>query len=291
MVKQVCLFGVGLIGGSFARALREHRLCERITGCGRSEANLQKAVSLGVIDDYTTDPKRAVVGADLIVFATPLGAMPGLFATIKPLLTESMVLTDMGSAKGSVLNAARTAFGEMPANFVLGHPIAGTENSGVEASFSTLYVDRRVILTPVENTSAQALKLVRQLWQGIGASVVEMDVQHHDEVLAATSHLPHVLAYSIVDTLATMSEKKEIFRYAAGGFKDFTRIASSDPVMWRDICLDNRAAILHMIELFQSDLARLTEAIAKQDGDKILTIFENAKQARDQFLDQYSKPT
>jgi len=293
MINRVCLIGVGLIGGSFVRALRQEQLCGSIIGCGRNSDNLKKAVALGVIDEFSTDVEKACQGSDLIIVATPLGAMVSIFSEIKSAIQKKLVkadvmITDVGSAKACVLKAANEVFDQIPDNFVLGHPIAGTENSGVEASFAELFVNRKVILTPVENTNANAVQSIESLWQQIGAFVVKMSVEHHDEVLAATSHLPHVLAYSIVDTLATMSEKQEIFKYAAGGFKDFTRIASSDPVMWRDICLDNNKALLTMINLFQSDLTTLKQAIEAKDGERILSIFENAKKARDQFLEEFN---
>ncbi len=289
VIKRVCIIGVGLIGGSFARALRQENLCEVIVGSGRRKANLIKALELGVIDEYNTDIQQASRDADLVVVATPLGAMPKVFTELKKSINKDCIMTDMGSAKACVLKSANDVFGHIPDNFVLAHPIAGTENSGVEASFAELFENRRVILTPVKSTSSSAINLVRRLWEKMGASVTEMSVEHHDEVLAATSHLPHVLAYSIVDTLATMSEKQEIFKYAAGGFKDFTRIASSDPVMWRDICLDNNQAILTMIDLFQSDLNQLKQSIQEKNSEQILKIFKNAKQARDQFLDEYNQ--
>lgn len=287
MINRLCIIGVGLIGGSLARGLRQHKLCKTIVGTGRQKSSLEKARQLGVIDEYTTDPVEAVKHADVIVLATPLGAMAPLFLQLKHVIQPDTIITDVGSAKSSVVKAATQAFGSIPDNFVPGHPIAGTENSGVEASFAELFENRRVILTPLASTSPAAVSLVRKMWEAVGATVVEMSVEHHDAVLAATSHLPHVLAFTLVDALAGLDEKQEIFQYAAGGFRDFTRIASSDPVMWRDICLDNSAAILESIELFQRQLEQLKSAIRDQDGERIQTLFVNAKQARDRFLDQY----
>jgi prephenate dehydrogenase len=184
-----------------------------------------------------------------------------------------------------VVEAARTVFGKLPANFVPGHPVAGTEKSGVEASFAELYDGRRVILTPTENSAPDAVKRVREMWQQAGAKVVEISVKHHDEILAATSHLPHLLAFSLVDTLARMDDKQEIFEFAAGGFRDFTRIASSDPQMWHDICVHNEPALLKMLERFEADLDRLRQAIANNDSDYLLQVFTRAKSARDQFCE------
>lgn len=280
---KVCIIGIGLIGGSLARAARAADLVGEIVGCGRNEANLERAVELGVIDRFDTDPAAAVADAELVVLGVPLGAMQPTMEAIRPALRSDAILTDVGSAKASVVDAARSAFGEVPPGFVPGHPIAGTEKSGVDASFSELFRQRRIILTPTEQTDSRALGRVRSLWQGVGGEVVEMSVEHHDEVLAATSHLPHVLAFTLVDTLSRLGERDEVFQYAAGGFRDFTRIASSDPIMWRDICLANRSAILDMIERYQAELSNMQEAIQQRDGQRLLEAFLRAKQARDRY--------
>ena len=266
-----------------ARAMRRNQLCEQIVGFGRGQANLTKAKELGVIDDYSLDLKTAVSEVELIIIATPLGAIKTLFEQLKSLKSASAIMTDVGSAKACVIQAAQEVYGKVPPEFVPGHPIAGTENSGVEASFAELFDQRRVILTPHDNIDSNALERVRELWTQIGAVVSEMSAEHHDEVLAATSHLPHVLAFSLVDTLARMNERQEIFEYAAGGFTDFTRIASSDPTMWRDISLDNSEAIVKIIDRFQDDLTRLKQAIESKNAEKILDVFSKAKKARDNF--------
>ena len=283
MIERLCVIGVGLIGGSLARALRDAGHVREIVGASRNPVHLQRAVELGVIDRFDTDLASAVQGADMIFVSVPLGAMGAVFQSIRNALADGAVVTDGGSVKASVVADISEAIGEIPSWFVPGHPIAGTEQSGVDASFSELYKDRRVILTPLTETDATAVSRVRAMWEAVGASVSEMDVTHHDEVLAATSHLPHVLAYTLVESLARMSEQREIFEYAAGGFRDFTRIASSDPVMWRDICLANGEALLNMLERFNRDLASLSEAIRASDGDRILQIFSEAKSARDGF--------
>ncbi|MGD8672093.1 MAG: prephenate dehydrogenase/arogenate dehydrogenase family protein [Thiogranum sp.] len=283
MIRRLCVIGVGLIGGSLARALRAAGQVDEIVGSSRNAAHLQRAVDLGVVDRFDTDPAGAVQGADMVFVSVPLGAMGAVFAAIKDSLDAGAVVTDAGSAKSCVVADVRRAVGEMPPWFVPGHPIAGTEQSGVEASFAQLYQGRRVILTPVQETDSAALARVRAMWEAAGAVVNEMDVAHHDEVLAATSHLPHVLAFALVESLARMSEQREIFEYAAGGFRDFTRIASSDPVMWRDICLANAEAILAMIDRFEEDIAALAAAIRDHDGDRLLAIFQDAKAARDGF--------
>lgn len=282
-IKRLCIIGVGLIGGSLARALRETGCVEHIIGCGRNRPHLQRAQALGVIDDYDTDPAKAVRNADMVVVAVPLGAMEACFTAMKSSLSDKTVITDVGSAKQHVINVVKNVFGNLPAKFIPGHPIAGTEKSGVDASFAQLFSQRRVILTPYTECDANAVQLVQQMWQQCGAQVITMDAKHHDEVLAATSHLPHMLAYALVDTLARMQDRREIFAYAAGGFRDFTRIASSDPQMWHDICLANRDALAQMLDAYILDLQRLQQAIQQQDGEYLKTTFTRAKTARDQF--------
>jgi len=282
-IQRLAIIGVGLIGGSLAQALREANAVVEVVGCGRGKPNLEKAVELGVIDRYTHDIGEAVDGADMVFVAVPLGAMKTTFQAMRGCLAPDAIITDGGSAKASVVQDAIEAFGELPPNFVPGHPIAGTEHSGVEAAFSTLYQNRRIILTPLSGTAPEALAKVDAMWRRCGADVTHMAVEHHDEVLAATSHLPHMLAFSLVDTLAQMKENDEIFRYAAGGFSDFTRIASSSPVMWRDICLANRHALGEMLERFATELTDLSAILREGDGDHLLEIFERAKAARDRF--------
>jgi len=285
MIERLCIIGVGLIGGSLARALRAAGACGEIVGAGRNPDKLQQAVELGVIDHFETDIAKAVEGASVVFVSVPVGVMGAVFSALKESLPENTVLTDGGSVKGSVIEAARQAFGQVPGNFVPGHPIAGIEESGVQASIADLYNNRRVILTPLPDTNPAAVETVHDMWEATGATVARMDPLHHDEVLAATSHLPHVLAFALVESLARLHDKREIFEYAAGGFRDFTRIASSDPVMWRDICLANGEAILAMIERFESDLHVLAEAVGTHDGDRLLQIFDDAKNARDAFVD------
>ena len=285
MIERLCIIGVGLIGGSLARALREAGYCNEIVGAGRNPAHLEKAVELGVIDRFETDLAKAVAGADMVLVAVPLGAMEAVFQAINGHIADNAVLTDAGSAKGGVIEAALRVFGELPAWFIPGHPIAGTERSGVEASFPELYRDRRVILTPLESSDKAAVGRVRSMWEAAGASVVEMDPVHHDAVLAATSHLPHLLAFTLVDSLAKLGDSDEVFEFAAGGFRDFSRIASSDPVMWRDICLANGDAIQLLTEHFLDDLAAVNEAVKAQDGERLLELFTRAKTVRDNHVE------
>ena len=284
MINRLCIIGVGLIGGSLALALRRAGYVNDVIGTSRNQTHLQRAVELGVIDRFEMNPARAVDSADMVVLGVPLGAMRQVCEQIKGALAKDAVLTDVGSSKASVVAAVRAAFGRLPADFVPGHPIAGTERSGVEAAFAELFQNMRTVLTPLESTSEQACKAVYNMWVAAGSIVEISSVDHHDQVLAATSHLPHMLAFGLVDSLARMGDHNEIFRYAAGGFRDFTRIASSDPLMWRDICMANREALLSIMARFRADLDIISEAIEKEDGDLLLEIFMRAKQARDNYV-------
>ena len=290
MIKKLVIFGVGLIGGSLALALRQAGYCETIVGCSRNAAHLQQAVDLGVIDSFTLDPQAAVRDADMVLLAVPMGAMGALLQQIKPALPADAILTDAGSTKGSVVAEVSQVFGADYARFVPGHPIAGREKSGVEAAIPDLYQNRRVILTPLAHTDADAVAKVEAMWRVTGALLEQMPVALHDQVLAATSHLPHVLAFSLVDTLLNMPQREDILRYAAGGFRDFTRIASSDPIMWRDICLTNKDAILTMINAYQHNLSEFAAFIAAQDAPALLARMERAKQARDNYVAQTQVP-
>jgi len=285
LFENVTIIGVGLIGGSLARALKRAGLCQRITGCGRSEGNLKRAVELGVIDDYSIDPPQAAADADLVVLATPLSTTENLLRELAPVLKADALITDVGSAKGSVVAAAARTLGEYLPRFIPGHPIAGTEQSGVEHSFAELFDEHVVILTPLPDSDAEAVERIRRMWKDCGARVITLDIEQHDRVLAATSHLPHLLAYALVDCLAKMEEREEIFRFAAGGFRDFTRIASSSPAMWHDICLANRDRLLDVLDEFDRHLAAVRTALADNDGERLLAIFRRAKTARDGFLE------
>jgi cyclohexadieny/prephenate dehydrogenase / 3-phosphoshikimate 1-carboxyvinyltransferase len=277
------VIGLGLIGGSFARGIREAGLADEVVGCDPDPTTQRLARPLGVVDVMTGDLAEAVRGADLIMLAVPVMAMENVLQQLATLDLGQAVLTDVGSTKGAVVNAVERAFGRIPALFVPGHPIAGSERSGVEAARGDLFKRHKVILTPLEQTSSQAIAMVTQLWQALDADVESMAVADHDEVLAATSHLPHLLAFSLVDTLAARSENLEIFRYAAGGFRDFTRIAGSDPVMWRDVFLANRDAVLRSLDAFTKDLSRLRAAVEERDANTLLGVFTRAKAAREHF--------
>ncbi|MCZ4321841.1 bifunctional prephenate dehydrogenase/3-phosphoshikimate 1-carboxyvinyltransferase [Pseudomonas anguilliseptica] len=280
---RLVVVGLGLIGGSFAKGLRERGLFREVVGVDLDPESRRLAVELGVVDRCEVDLAAACQGADVIQLAVPILAMEKLLAELAKLDLGTAVLTDVGSAKGNVVRAARLAFAGKAVRFVPGHPIAGSEQSGVEASNAQLFRRHKVILTPCEQSDESALALVDALWRELGADVEHMEVEHHDQVLAATSHLPHLLAFTLVDSLAKRSENLEIFRYAAGGFRDFTRIAGSDPVMWHDIFLANREAVLRTLDVFRDDLDALRDAVDAGDGHQLLGVFTRARVAREHF--------
>ncbi len=283
IIDRLVVIGLGLIGGSFAKGLRESGLCREVVGFDPNADSRVLAVELGVVDRCVDTLEEACRDACVIQLAAPILAMETLLEQLSRLELGDAVLTDVGSAKGNLVRCATRAFGGMPARFVPGHPIAGSERSGITAADGSLFRRHKVILTPVHGTDSQALALVDRLWTALGADVEHMDVDHHDEVLAATSHLPHLLAFGLVDSLAKRHENLEIFRYAAGGFRDFTRIAGSDPVMWHDIFLANRDAVLATLDDFRTDLDALRAAVNEGDGHKLLGVFTRARAAREHF--------
>ena len=288
MFKRLCIIGLGLIGGSIARAARKQQLCDEIVAFGqlRNLPQLQLAQQLGVIDNYYTDVGAALEGADCVIIATPVGAVQSVFQQLAPFWNNATVYSDACSTKASVVAAATAVFGETPANFVPAHPIAGAENSGVEASSAELFINRRLIVTPLANTDPQALSRITAFWQGIGSSVSSMPVEQHDTVLAATSHLPHILAFALVGLLGRQDEQHEIFKYAAGGFKDFSRIASSDPTMWLDISLANKQEIIPLIRQLQAELSKIDQLLTENQSQQLFETFTYARNARQRFLDQ-----
>lgn len=281
MINRLAIIGVGLIGGSLALALKKTGAVNEVIGYARSEEARQQALELGIIDRVAMSVAEAVTHADMVFVAVPMGAMASVMTDMAEHLNPEAIITDGGSAKAQVVEAAKAALGDKFRQFVPGHPIAGTEKSGPSAAFATLYKDHRVVLTPVAETDAAATAKVKAMWQLTGADVFEMEVEHHDTVLAATSHLPHVLAFNLVGMLAQRDDCDEVLRYAAGGFRDFSRIASSDAVMWRDICLGNREAILALLEQYHQGMNRIEKAIRDGDGDYLIEVFARAKKARD----------
>ncbi|MBF0189551.1 MAG: prephenate dehydrogenase/arogenate dehydrogenase family protein [Magnetococcales bacterium] len=289
-IKRLTIIGVGLIGGSLARALKARQMVGEVVGVNRTRDSLAKALELGVIDRCTTSASEGVRGAELVLVATPVLTIPRIVEDFAQALDSGCVVTDAGSVKGTVV-APCEALMPQGVHFVGGHPIAGTEHSGVEASFATLYKGSRTILTPTATTDPGALELVRRMWEAVGSHVETMEVVTHDRVLGATSHLPHLIAYNVVNTLSDLEDdiRAEVFRYAAGGFRDFTRIASSDPAMWRDICLSNRESILDILTRFRDALEVLTQRVRDGDRDGLYGTFARSKRTRDGILQAHKK--
>ncbi len=279
--ERVALIGIGLIGSSLARLIRRDNLADHIAVCARTRATLDKARALGFADSATTDPRACVEGADLIVLCTPLGAYTEIARAIAPELRPGAIVTDVGSAKECVIADVGPHLPE-GAHFVPGHPIAGTEYSGPEAGFAELFQGRFCILTPPPGADAAAIERVAALWRHAGMTVQTMSARHHDRVLAITSHLPHLIAYTIVGTATDLADeaKSEVIKFSAGGFRDFTRIAASDPVMWRDVFLNNRDAVLEMLARFTEDLTALQRAIRWGEGEVLEDRFTRTREIR-----------
>jgi prephenate dehydrogenase len=280
VLDKVVIVGVGLIGGSFALALKEAGAVRRVVGIGRGERNIRRALELGIIDAAGHPDAQTLKDADLVLLAMPVGQTARVMRSIAPALAGPTVVTDAGSTKQDVVDAARAELGNSLARFVPGHPIAGTENSGAEAAFAGLYRKRRVVLTPVAENEPRAVALVRSAWEACGASVSEMGAQEHDAVLAAVSHLPHVLAFALVDQIARHEAPERLFALSAGGFRDFTRIASSSPEMWRDICLANRHALLAELDRYHAELGEIRALLAGGDAKGLEALFSRARDAR-----------
>lgn len=289
MIENLTIIGVGLIGGSLARALRAANVVQNITGFGRTISHLQQALELKVIDRVASNIKDAVADADVVVLAVPVETLSDFLAQLADVLPDKAIVTDVGSVKGNILEVAKKTLGAHFSRFVPGHPIAGTEKSGVINSFAELFQQHKVILTPEAGTDTDAISVIQNMWQQTGAQVVLMNSDKHDQLLAASSHLPHILAYALVENLVRRDDYEEIFDLAAGGFRDFTRIASSDPEMWRDICMANRDALLESLHGFQKDLKKIYAAIKDGDGDTLSEIFSRAKHARDALITKQSK--
>jgi prephenate dehydrogenase len=284
VIKRLAIVGVGLIGGSVALALRRAGAVERVVGAGRSRASLERALALKVIDEIAQDPAAAAQGADLVLLALPVGAIPRGLEEIAPHLAGDVVVTDAGSTKGELVASARRILGTAVSRFVPGHPIAGAEKSGVEAARADLFRGRDVILTPLPENPEEQVKRVADLWQACGAHVDYMDDQRHDRVFAAVSHLPHLAAFSLVEELAGRPEREDFFHYAGSGFRDFTRIAASHPEMWRDIALANREAILAELDAYITNLQAVRNMIQTGAGAALEAHFARAKQARENWV-------
>jgi len=284
--EKVCIVGLGLIGGSIGLAIKRSNISNQITGYARSNSTLERAIELGLVDSVKDNLKDAVNNSDLVILATPLSTFRELVEEMNPYLKKGCIITDTGSAKLTVIEDLKDILPN-GVEFVPGHPIAGTEESGPDAGFAELFDNRWCILTPTEDNSSNAVDLVKGFWESIGSKVEIMDPMHHDKVLAITSHIPHLIAFNIVGTannLANVTEK-EVVKYSAGGFRDFTRIAASDPKMWSDIFTYNSDAVLEMLDLFSNDLAKLKAAVIKKDSDLLFSNFEKTREVRKNIID------
>ena len=284
--EKVCIVGLGLIGGSIGLAIKRSNISNQITGYARSNSTLERAIELGLVDSVKDNLKDAVNNSDLVILATPLSTFRELVEEMSPFLKKGCIITDTGSAKLTVIEDLKDILPN-GVEFVPGHPIAGTEESGPDAGFAELFDNRWCILTPTEDNSSNAVDLVKDFWESIGSKVEIMDPMHHDKVLAITSHIPHLIAFNIVGTannLANVTEK-EVVKYSAGGFRDFTRIAASDPKMWSDIFTYNSDAVLEMLDLFSNDLAKLKAGVIKKDSDLLFSNFEKTREVRKNIID------
>jgi prephenate dehydrogenase len=282
--ERVAVIGVGLIGGSFSLAMKEKKLCGHVVGAGRGAANLRTALERSAIDSIAADAAAAASGADLILLSTPVAQFEKILRSISPNLKPGAIVTDAGSTKRDVVAAARQGLGAQVARFVPAHPIAGAEHSGAAAANAALFRGRRVVLTPLEENRPQDVDAIAALWSGIGARVSRMSPAEHDEVFAAVSHLPHLLAYALVDEFSKRPNSAQLFGYAAGGFRDFTRIASSHPEMWRDICVANSDQLLKEISHFSSELEKIRKFLENRDAASLEKLFTEARAARERWL-------
>lgn len=288
-IGKLVIIGVGLIGGSFALAMKRAGLVQQVVGVGRSLDNLNRAIELGVIDAASQDPAQAVAGADLVMVATPVGQMGRVFDAIAPVLPAQAIVTDAGSTKGDVAQLMRAHLPEHLAYCVPAHPIAGSDRSGAAAAQYGLFEQRRVVLTPLDATLPEAAEAVGQWWQASGARVFSMRADEHDAVFASVSHLPHLLAFAYVEMVANKTDAARCFDFAATGFKDFTRIAGSHPEMWRDISLANRDALLADLRAYQAGLAQLTQWVEAGDGAALEQMFQHAREARVQWAQRFAQ--
>jgi prephenate dehydrogenase len=279
-LKKLVIFGVGLIGGSIALALRKHTAGLCIVGLGRSGESMQDALELGVIDAVETDVAHALLDADMVIIATPVAQIPNVFKAVTPYLQPKTIVTDVGSTKSDVITHAQALLGEKITRFVPGHPIAGAEKSGVIAACADLFDNRNVVLTPTVDTDLQALEKVRQMWQNANAHVSLMTAGEHDSIFATVSHLPHLLAFALVDEIASRPDAAQLFGFAASGFRDFTRIAASDAEMWRDISLANKNALLNELNAYQAKISTLKTMLENEDTAGLQALFERASTAR-----------
>ena len=283
-IGKLVIIGVGLIGGSFALALKKAKAVQHVVGVGRTSKNLNTALKFGVIDAISLDARDAVRDADMVLIGTPVGQMPGVMKLIAPHSGAKTIVTDGRSTKQDVIACARKHLGAHFKMFVPAHPMAGTENSGAAAAFAELYRGRKVIVVPQKETSPKAVSAVRAAWQACGANVVRLQAREHDEILAAVSHLPHVVAFALMDLLAQRKDAKRLLGFSAGGLRDTVRISGSSPEMWRDIFLANRVALLADIDKYINEIKYLRSRLKAGDGDAMQALFERARHARERWL-------
>lgn len=283
LLKKLVIFGVGLIGGSVALALKKHADAPFCVGIGRNRANLDQALELGIIDAIADDVATALTDASMVLIAAPVAQTKTILESIKPHLNANTIITDAGSTKTDVLTIAKEVLGDQAHQFVGGHPIAGAEKSGAAAAMADLYVGKNVVLTPVASSKKDPVNQVRQLWQNCGANVIEMTAENHDGIFATVSHLPHLLAFALVDDIASRGNADELFKFAASGFRDFTRIAGSHPEMWRDISLANKPALLAEITAYEKALGKLKQTLANEEASKLEALFTRASSARNEW--------
>jgi len=281
MFNKITIIGLGLIGSSIARAIKKNNLCKILVAHDKSKIVLKKTFKLKITNYIEPNLKKSVENSDLVIICTPLGTYKNIVSVIKNYLKKTCILTDVGSAKIFVTNTVNKLINKNTI-WIPAHPVAGTEESGPEAGFADLFKNRWCIITPVNKKNPSSLKKLNNFWKKIGSKVQYMTAEHHDKVMAITSHIPHLIAYNIVGTAANLEKdtKSEVIKYSASGFRDFTRIASSDPTMWRDIALNNRKQILHMLEKFNLDLSNLKRAIIKKDGNKLFKLFSKTRKIR-----------
>ena len=282
MINKITIIGVGLIGGSLAKAIKENNLAKVVFGFGRDSNRLEEAQKANVIDQFSTNLNDAINNSDIVIIATPVGCFQEILSEIKPFLTSKIVISDVGSTKTNIASIVSQTLGDYSNYFIPAHPIAGKEKSGFEASESNLFNNRKVIITPLETSSPDSINLIQKMWEGTGADVDFMSPESHDELLGMTSHLPHMLAFSLVNYLISKNPSASI--YAAGGFKDFSRIASGDAVMWRDICIQNKDQIISHIKGYQKTLNSLVDAIENENSDELDLLFTSAKKTRDSWV-------
>jgi prephenate dehydrogenase len=283
-IGRLVVIGVGLIGGSFALALKKAGVVRHVVGVGRTRKNLSVALKLGAIDEAARDAGRAVRDADLVLLGTPVGQLPELMAHIAPHLPAHAVVTDAGSTKQDVIACARRFLGDRFPRFVPAHPIAGTEKNGAAAASAELYRGKNLIIAPQPETAPDAMRLVRAAWTACGARIVRMDAREHDATFAAVSHLPHVVVFALVNALAQLPDARRLFAHSGGGLRDTVRIAGSSPEMWRDICLANRDALLEVLDRYEEELGRMRAAIEAGDAAALGGMFERARAARSKWL-------